>query len=158
MKPLLFVFGLIISAQISVIKGNDCHFKYSNGTTKTTKYFKNNCECGLGKTQFHSDNDTYCCVPSNSTCVESKKLQNDKIDVIDIIHSYMTSESKTNKWCEDGQLLPFYQPCNGSCLFDGWYKHGIQEKCPQINGASFTNEQCYSKGWSDDDKYSVILI
>lgn len=132
MKPLLFVFGLIISAQISVIKG-DCDFKYSNGTTK---YFKNNCECGLGKTQFHRNNDTYCCVPSNSTCDESKKL----------------------KKCEDGQLLPFYQPCNGSCLFDGWYKHGIQEKCPQINGASFTNEQCYSKGWSDDDKYSVILI
>ena len=42
MKPLLFVFGLIISAQISVIKGG-CFFKHGN---EPQKNFGNNCECG----------------------------------------------------------------------------------------------------------------
>ena len=128
MKPSLFVFCIIIIAQISVIKA-DCYFKYSNGTRKP---FEKNCECGRGRDRkpFKTSNDTYCCVPSKSTC----------------------NVSKTNKWCEDGQLLPLYQPCNGSCIWDA------QEKCPQINGASFTTEQCYAKGFSDDGKYSVILI
>ena len=125
MKPSLFVFGLVISAQISIIKGA-CNF--NNGKTE---HFQNNCECGQNRTKFQDSDKKYCCVPSKSTC----------------------TVSKTNtKWCKDGQLLPLYQPCNGSCP---WSQ---QEKCPQINGASFTNEQCYSKGWSDDDKYSVILI
>ena len=127
MKPSLFVFGLIISAQISVIKGY-CYFKHGN---EPYKIFGNNCECGHNRTTFQYSDRKYCCVPSKSTC----------------------DESKTNtKSCADGQLLSYYQPCNGSCP---WSQ---QEKCPQINGASFANEQCYSKGWSDDDKYSVILI
>ena len=130
MKPSLFVFCIIIIAQISVIKGKGtCRFKYSNGTRKT---LENNCECGRGQDRkpFKDSDDKYCCLPSKSTC----------------------NVSETNKWCEDGQLLPLYQPCNGSCIWSS------QVKCPQINGASFTNEQCYGKGWSDDDKYSVILI
>ena len=36
-------------------------------------------------------------------------------------------------------MLHFYQPCNESCYIR------YHEKCPQINGASFTNEQCYDK-------------
>ena len=126
MKPSLFVFCIIIIAQISVIKGL-CHFKYSNGTRK---HFQNNCECGHDREPFKTSNNTYCCVPSKSTC----------------------NVSETNKRCDDGQLLPLYQPCNGSCIWS------TQENCPQINGASFTTEQCYKKGYSDDDKYSVILI
>ena len=128
MKPSLLVFCLIFIVQITVIEGK-CQFKYRNGTRET---FENICECGRGRDRkkFEEKHDKYCCVPSKSTCIESE----------------------TNKWCEDGQLLPFYLPCNGSCIWSS------QEKCPEINGASFTNEQCYSKGQSDDDKYSVILI
>ena len=114
MKPSLFVFGLIISAQISVIKGG-CWFKYSNGRRKS---FENNCECGPDKKPFQHSDRKYCCVPSKSTCDESQR---------------------GTKSCEDGKLLPYYQPCNGSCLYD------YQEKCPQINGASFNTEQCYDK-------------
>ena len=126
MKPSLFVFGLIISAQISVIKGY-CYFKHGN---EPDKFFENNCECGHNRTSFQCFDAKYCCVPSNSTC----------------------DESRTNKWCADGQLLPEYQPCNGSCIWSS------QEKCPQINGASFTTEQCYSKGFTAEDEYSVILV
>ena len=127
MKPSLFVFGLIISAQINVIKGG-CYFKHGK---EPYIYVRGNCECGLDKKNFTSSDYKYCCVSSKSTC----------------------DESQTNtKWCADGQLLPEYLPCNGSCF---WSE---QENCPQINGASFTNEQCYGKGYSDDDKYSVILI
>ena len=124
MKPSLFVFCLIISAQISVIKGG-CDF--NNGTTKR---FENNCECGPKKKPFQDSDKKYCCVPSKSTC----------------------NVNETNKWCEDGQLLPLYQPCNGSCIWSS------QEKCPEINGASFTIEQCYSKGFTAEDEYSVILV
>ena len=122
MKPSLFVFGLIISAQISIIKGA-CNF--NNGKTE---HFENNCECGQNRTKFQDSDKKYCCVPSKSTCEEIRE----------------------NKWCKDGQLLPNYQPCNGSCL-DRW-----QEKCPQINGASFTTEQCYIKGYLGADKYQCL--
>ena len=135
MKPSLFVFGLIISAQISVIKGA-CSFKHGNEPYKNFRY---NCECGPDKKPFFAiklkhmllfsnPNRKYCCVPSKSTC----------------------NVSKTNKWCKDGQLLPLYQPCNGSCP---WSQ---QEKCPQINGASFTTEQCYIKGYLGADKYQCL--
>ena len=128
MKPSLLVFCIIIIAQISVIESKGW-FKYSD-ETKKSGYFEKDSQCGRNRTQFKDSDNKYCCVPSKSTC----------------------NVSKTNKWCKDGQLLPLYQPCNGSCP---WY---AQVKCPQINGASFTTEQCYAKGWSDDDKYSVILI
>ena len=130
MKPFLFLFGLIISAEISVIK-SECRFKYDNGS-KIEKT-RQNCFCGPKKKSFEYDkNDKkYCCVPSTSTC----------------------DESETNtKWCPDGHLLPKYQACNGFC----WSSN--QRNCPQINMASFTSEQCYTKGWTAEDEYSVILI
>jgi hypothetical protein len=124
MKPSLFVFGLIISAQISVIRGG-CWFKHSN---EPSQYFGNNCQCGHNRTTFQNSERKYCCVPSKGTCDESQG---------------------NTKSCADGQLLPHYQACNGSCLFNG------QEKCPQINGASFTTEQCYNK-LSKQDKYQCL--
>ena len=124
MKPSLLVFGLIISAQIGVIKGL-CLFKYSNGTEEQ---IWNNCECGPDKKPFQHSEWKYCCVPSKSTCDESQN---------------------NTKSCEDGQLLLYYQACNGACF------GSERENCPQINGASFTTEQCY---WTQaaTDKYQCL--
>ena len=129
MKPPLFVICLIISAQISVVLGY-CYFKYGNGTE--AEKTKKKCFCGLDKKPFEyiSNDKKYCCVPSKSTC----------------------DESRTNKWCKYGKLLPKYRPCNGFCL------HSKQKICPQINMASFTTEQCYTKGFTKEDEYAVILI
>ena len=127
MKPSLFVFGLIISAQICVIKGH-CYFKNSDGTDE---YYPNNCECGLDKKPFQPSDAKYCCVPSKSTCDESQR---------------------NTKWCAAGKLLTKYQACNGSCMDLN------QRICQKIETASFTSDQCYTKGWTAEDEYSVILI
>ena len=125
MKTSLLVFFLISIAQISVIKGK-CRFKYTNGTIDR---FGKTCECGpKGKSY---DYPQYCCVPSNSTCDESKS---------------------NTKWCAAGQLLTKYQACNGSCMDLN------QRICTQIKTAPYTAEQCYTKGYTAEDEYSVILI
>ena len=94
----LLILILSLGVFQSESKNFGCKFKYEDG--KKESIWNGDCLCGPKGQKHLNVSSDYCCVSRNDEC---------KID------------KKTNtKWCENGKLLYYSQPCHGSCYHSEW--------------------------------------